>query len=174
MTGNLIVVYTDGGCRGNPGPGGWAYVMRYGDRYREAMGAEPTTTNNRMELTAVIEALSFLKSRLTTVQMAAQKNTISLPFWSQAPICIYTDSQYVRNGMTGWVERWKINGWKTAGKKPVQNRDLWERLDQLVSELHPSFEWIEGHSGNQDNERCDTLVHMAIDQMLAEREELQE
>jgi len=166
MTGETIVVYTDGGCRGNPGPGGWAYVMRYESRYREAMGAEPATTNNRMELTAVIEALSFLKSRIEEARLAARQKSALPPSWTQAEIHIFTDSQYVRNGMTAWIERWKKNGWKTSGRKPVLNRDLWEKLDALVSQLSPAFEWVEGHAGNPDNERCDALVQMAIDKML--------
>lgn len=169
MTAETIVIYTDGGCRGNPGPGGWAYVMRYGNRYREAMGAEPATTNNRMELTAVIEALSFIKLRIEEASLSARQKSAAPPAWIQAQIHVFTDSQYVRNGMTAWIERWKRNGWKTSDKKPVLNKDLWEKLDALVSELSVVFEWVEGHAGNPDNERCDALVQLAIDEMLNAR-----
>jgi ribonuclease HI len=184
MTNEGFTVYTDGGCRGNPGPGGWAYVMRYGDRYREAYGAEMTTTNNRMELTAVIKALSFLKKRreearslilspvwpsstnqLVTNELSIKKEG-KLPAWINAPIHVYTDSLYVKNGISIWLTTWKARGWKTAAKKPVMNQELWQALDYLCQELNPQFEWVEGHTGNADNERCDTLVQLAIKEIL--------
>jgi len=161
-----IVVYTDGGCKGNPGPGGWAYIMRFGERYREAWGGELQTTNNRMELTAVIRALSFLKERIDAVRASCIRRNIPLPAWVSAPIHISTDSMYVKNGISEWIHEWKKRGWKTAAKKSVMNRDLWETLDSLCSELNPQFEWVEGHAGNPDNERCDALVGQAVDELL--------
>lgn len=166
MNDTEITVYTDGGCKGNPGPGGWAYVMRYGDRYREASGAASDTTNNRMELTAVIEALSFLYMRRQAV--LARQGTEAAPAWADAPIRVFTDSQYVKKGITEWLKDWKQRGWKTAARKPVLNRELWERLDALCAVLEPSFEWVEGHAGNPDNERCDELVGLAIRTLLEE------
>jgi ribonuclease HI len=162
MTQQAIVIYTDGGCRGNPGPGGWAYVMRFGTRYREAWGAEPHTTNNRMELSAVINALSFLKERMDRARAASAARSAAPPAWVSADIHIFTDSMYVKKGISGWITDWKKRGWKTAAKKPVMNQDLWEKLDALCTELGPHFEWVEGHAGNPDNERCDSLVGLAI------------
>ncbi len=160
-----IIVYTDGGCKGNPGPGGWAYVMRFGDRYREDYGAEHATTNNRMELTAIIMALSFLDDRINSVRQAQLDGSSSRAPWTNAPINVFTDSLYVKNGITTWIIDWKKRGWKTAAKKPVMNQELWQRLDTLCQKLNPSFEWVEGHAGNADNERCDTLVGLAIEEL---------
>ncbi len=149
-----FIIHTDGGCSGNPGPGGWAYVMRYGDRLREDSGFAPETTNNKMELKAVIEALSYL----SMIRRDSRPNAA----WRSSPIRIHTDSQYVKNGITAWVSAWKARGWKTADKKPVKNQELWVVLDELVQELHPEFYWVEGHAGVPDNERCDALVQEAI------------
>jgi ribonuclease HI len=140
-------IYTDGGCSGNPGPGGWAYVIvQKTDRSETVLaqdcGGEPNTTNNRMELTAVIAALKTLK----TVSGAAQE------------AALFTDSQYVRNGITLWIRAWKQNSWRTSGKAPVKNRDLWTELDALASELSVHWEWVKGHAGNAYNERCDALA----------------
>lgn len=141
----MIEVFTDGGCIGNPGPGGWAFLVRDGSDYHEQSGAEPATTNNRMELRAVIEALTFL--------IAAGKSK---------GICLRTDSQYVKNGITQWIVNWKRNGWRTASKDPVKNKELWEQLDALVAKVDVRWEWVKGHAGVEDNERCDTLVGEAI------------
>ncbi|MCX7027005.1 MAG: ribonuclease HI [Spirochaetes bacterium] len=149
-----IIIHTDGGCSGNPGPGAWAYVMRFGERLREDSGYDPDTTNNRMELKAVIEALDFISSRRREVS-----GTVS---WLASPMCVVTDSQYVKNGVTLWLRDWKAKGWKTSGKKPVKNQELWIELDGLVTELKPSFAWVEGHAGELDNERCDALVRAKI------------
>ncbi len=150
-----IIIHTDGGCSGNPGPGGWAYVMRYGDRLREDSGCEADTTNNRMELRAVIEALRFIAGRLSEGEASGAS-------WAKASVLVFTDSQYVRNGVTKWVSGWKRNGWKTADKKPVKNRELWEDLDTLASSTGAQFHWVEGHAGVPDNERCDSLVQDRI------------
>jgi len=147
-------IFTDGGCSGNPGPGGWAYVIigEWGAGSGEPVviaenwGAEKSTTNNRMELAAVIAALEYL----APVQSSTEKATV------------YTDSQYVQKGMTIWVNDWKKKEWKTSGKKPVKNQDLWQRLDSLASELTISWIWVKGHAGNRYNERCDALTQKAI------------
>lgn len=157
-----IIVYTDGGCKGNPGPGGWAYVMRFGDRYRECKGADAATTNNKMELSAVIEALSFLNDRIDAVHHRRAGSAALGSPWTDAPIVVFTDSLYVKNGITSWIHDWKKRGWKTAAKKPVMNQELWQRLDLLCQKLTPRFEWVEGHAGNADNERCDELVGLAV------------
>jgi ribonuclease HI len=149
-----IIIHTDGGCSGNPGPGGWAYVMRYGERLREDSGFVAETTNNRMELQAVIEALAFLSSRRREAPYGSS--------WLDSPIQVLTDSQYVKNGVTQWLQGWKARGWKTADKKPVKNKDLWEILDTYAMELLPAFAWVEGHAGEPDNERCDALVQLKI------------
>lgn len=141
-----VTCYTDGGCHGNPGPGGWAYVLSFDGSYEEQYGHDPQTTNNRMELTAVIEALR------RTRQLQGEPRRLQ----------IYTDSQYVRNGITDWIVRWKRNGWMTAAKKPVKNKDLWQSLDGLAAQLHVSWHWVEGHAGVELNERCDELVQLAI------------
>jgi ribonuclease HI len=141
-----IDIYTDGACRGNPGPGGWAALLISGDHEREISGAETLTTNNRMELTAVIRALEALKR--------------------QVQASIYTDSQYVRKGVLEWMPQWKKRGWKTADKKPVKNQDLWQALDDLVQRHELEWHWVKGHSGNAGNERVDALANRAIDAMI--------
>lgn len=156
-----FIIHTDGGCSGNPGPGAWAYVMRYGDRLREDSGFEPATTNNRMELRAVIEALTFVLERRRSVNsspLSLGTGKAFSPEWLEAPVAVFTDSQYVKNGITAWISGWKARGWKTADKKPVKNQEMWMRLDMLVQELNPAFYWVEGHAGDPDNERCDALV----------------
>ena len=148
-------IYTDGGCSGNPGPGGWAYVMVLktfqGDTViAEALGAEAETTNNRMELLAVISALKAVK-------------TLELPQGDlPRQMVVHTDSQYVQRGITGWIHTWKRNSWRTSDKKPVKNQDLWMELDSLAGGLALSWEWVKGHAGNRYNERCDALTQEAI------------
>jgi ribonuclease HI len=141
----VIEIYTDGACRGNPGPGGWAALLIMGDNEKEMNGAEALTTNNRMELTAVIRALEALKRPVQA--------------------CIYTDSEYVRRGITEWVRSWKQRGWRTADKKPVKNQDLWQRLDELVAAHRLDWQWVKGHSGVPGNERVDRLANEAIDSL---------
>jgi len=141
-----VQIFTDGACRGNPGPGGWGALLRYGDVEKELRGALPDTTNNRMELTAAIMALEALKRPCT--------------------VMLTTDSQYVKNGVTLWLQDWKRRGWKTADKKPVKNIDLWQQLDAAVSRHQVTWHWVEGHSGHTENERADLLANMAIDEML--------
>ena len=141
-----VEIYTDGACRGNPGPGGWAALLIAGTNEREISGAETLTTNNRMELTAVIRALEALKRPV-------QGN-------------LYTDSQYVRKGVLEWMPQWKARGWKTADKKPVKNQDLWQALDDLVKRHELEWHWVKGHSGNAGNERVDELANRAIDAMI--------
>jgi ribonuclease HI len=133
-----VDIYTDGACSGNPGPGGWGVVMRYKGRERELSGGEPATTNNRMELTAAIAALEALKRPV--------------------PVCIHTDSTYLKDGITRWIHRWKTNGWKTASKKPVKNADLWRRLEQALGEHQVEWRWVKGHAGHPENERADQLA----------------
>ncbi len=140
-----VDIYTDGACRGNPGPGGWAALLLFGEHEREISGADPATTNNRMELTAVIRAIEALKR-----PVAAK---------------IYTDSQYVRQGVLEWMPNWKARGWKTADKKPVKNQDLWQQLDALLPAHQLEWHWVKGHSGNPGNERVDELANRAIDAM---------
>jgi ribonuclease HI len=142
-----VEIYTDGACRGNPGPGGWAALLLAGGHEREISGAEAQTTNNRMELTAVIRALEALKRPVEGA--------------------IYTDSQYVRQGVLEWMPNWKARGWKTADKKPVKNQDLWQALDVLVARHRLDWHWVKGHSGNVGNERVDALANRAIDALLA-------
>ena len=143
----MIEIYTDGACRGNPGPGGWAALLRMGDHERELSGAEPLTTNNRMELLAVIRALEALKR-----SVAAR---------------LYTDSEYVRRGVSEWLPGWKARGWRTADKKPVKNQDLWQRLDELAMNHRIEWHWVPAHSGVPDNERVDRLASAAIDALQA-------
>jgi ribonuclease HI len=141
-----VEIYTDGACRGNPGPGGWAALLIFGDAERELFGGEPATTNNRMELTAVIRALEALKRPVRGH--------------------VYTDSQYVRQGVLEWLANWKARGWKTADKKPVKNQDLWQELDVLAQRHNLEWHWVKGHSGNVGNERVDELANRAIDAIL--------
>lgn len=140
-----VEIYTDGACRGNPGPGGWGVLLRAGSRERELWGGEPETTNNRMELTAAIRALEALKRRCA--------------------VALYTDSQYVRQGITSWLADWKARGWRTADKKPVANRDLWQRLDELAAEHDVEWHWVRGHAGHPENERADRLANRGIDEL---------
>ncbi len=142
-----VVIYSDGACRGNPGPGGWGAVLRHGASVRELSGAVPQTTNNRMELQAVIEALRALKRRVSAD--------------------VHTDSQYVRKGITEWLPSWKARGWRTADRKPVKNQDLWEELEALAAGHQLRWHWVKGHAGVPDNERCDQLANDAIDAMQA-------
>jgi ribonuclease HI len=143
----VVEIYTDGACRGNPGPGGWAALLTLGEREKEISGAENPTTNNRMELQAVIGALQALKRPVE--------------------VRLYTDSQYVRRGMLEWVPQWKARGWKTADKKPVKNQDLWELLDAQAARHRIEWHWVPGHAGVPGNERVDALANAAIDAMLA-------
>ena len=143
---NQIEIYTDGACKGNPGPGGWGALLRSGTTQKELYGGEPSTTNNRMELTAVIRALEALKR-----SVAAR---------------VYTDSEYVRRGITEWMPNWKARGWRTADRKPVKNQDLWEQLDAAAARHDIEWKWVKGHSGVPGNERVDALANAAIDAML--------
>ncbi|UCC57003.1 MAG: ribonuclease HI [Gammaproteobacteria bacterium] len=140
------LIYTDGACRGNPGPGGWGAILRYNDHEKSLYGAEPLTTNNRMELMAAIQALESLKR--------------------PCKVRLTTDSQYVQKGITEWMANWKKRGWKTAARKPVKNADLWVRLDTAVAEHDIQWEWVRGHSGHPENELADTLANQAIDELL--------
>ncbi|MDG2091048.1 MAG: ribonuclease HI [Gammaproteobacteria bacterium] len=140
----VITIYTDGACRGNPGPGGWGALLEYGDKQRTLHGGEDPSTNNRMELTAVIKALEVLKSK--------------------CQIELYTDSKYVLKGITEWLPNWKKRNWLTASKKPVQNVDLWKELDALVPEHEINWHWVKGHSGDRGNEMADQLANKGIDE----------
>lgn len=140
-----VTIHTDGGCEGNPGPGGWAAVLRHGQHVREIAGAEPATTNNRMELRAAIEALHALKE--------------------PCAVNLFTDSEYLRNGITAWIKGWKARGWVTKDKKPVKNADLWRELDTACVRHHVTWGWLKGHAGHADNERCDVLARDAIRQL---------
>ena len=142
----FIEIFTDGACRGNPGPGGWGALLRYGGRERELSGAAAQTTNNRMELTAAIKALEALTE--------------------PCRISLTTDSNYVKNGIMQWIGDWKRRGWRTAAKRPVKNRDLWQRLDELALRHEIEWRWVKGHSGHAENERVDALANKAIDALL--------
>jgi len=137
-----VEIFTDGACSGNPGPGGWAAILRSGDQEKELSGGEPATTNNRMELTAAIEGLKSLKRR--------------------SPVILHTDSRYVMDGAEKWLANWKKNGWKTADKKPVKNDDLWRALDAAMAGHAVEWRWVRGHSGHVENERADALARAAI------------
>lgn len=142
-----VVIYTDGACSGNPGPGGWGVWLRYGEHERELYGGEAQTTNNRMELMAAIKALESLTRRV--------------------PVVLHTDSSYVRNGITSWVHGWKRRGWRTADKKPVKNVDLWQRLEALAAEHEVEWKWVRGHSGDEGNEHADELARRGRDEAAA-------
>jgi len=138
-----VVVYTDGACKGNPGPGGWGALLRWKGHEKELFGGELDTTNNRMELTAVIQALSALKSR--------------------REVAVYTDSVYVKDGITKWIHGWKQRGWRTADKKPVKNVELWQRLEALAAQHDVQWHWVRGHDGDPGNERADALANRGVD-----------
>jgi ribonuclease HI len=141
-----VEIHTDGACRGNPGPGGWGALLRTGGREKEIWGSELSTTNNRMELTAAIRALEALKK----------------PCRVEA----YTDSEYVRRGISEWIADWKRRGWRTADRKPVKNLDLWQRLDELAAMHDVRWHWVRGHAGHADNERADQLANRGLDELL--------
>ncbi len=141
-----IEIFTDGACRGNPGPGGWGVLLRYGKHEKTLYGADALTTNNRMELTAAIQALFSLKE--------------------PCKIDLYTDSQYVQKGIAEWIHAWKKKQWKKADNKPIKNVDLWQALDQEVSRHHVTWHWVRGHSGHPENELADALANQAIDEWL--------
>ena len=137
-----VKIFTDGACSGNPGPGGWGAILRYGETERELSGGEADTTNNRMELTAAIEALNALKR--------------------PCDIVLTTDSTYVKDGITSWIDGWKKRGWKNSQKKPVKNEDLWKALDEARSRHTVEWKWVKGHAGHAENERCDELARLAM------------
>ncbi len=137
-----VLIHTDGACSGNPGPGGWGVLLEFGDRDKELCGGEAKTTNNRMELRAAIEALSALKRSCL--------------------VDLYTDSQYVRQGITRWIHKWKRNGWRTAARKPVKNADLWTVLDEQLRRHNVKWHWIKGHAGHERNERADSLARQGM------------
>lgn len=142
-----VIIYTDGACRGNPGPGGWGAILFYGEHEKILSGAETDTTNNRMELMAAIQALSAMKE--------------------SCRIDIHTDSQYVQKGINEWLRNWKKNNWKTAAKQPVKNVDLWQQLDELANRHQITWHWVKGHSGHPQNELADEVANQAIDALLA-------
>ena len=142
---DIVTIYTDGACRGNPGPGGWGVLLRIKDKEKELWGGETPTTNNRMELTAVIEALGALKRPVK--------------------VHVHTDSQYVIKGISEWIFGWKKNGWKTSDKKPVKNADLWQKLDTLRQPHQVQWFWVKGHAGHPGNERADALANRGIDEL---------
>lgn len=140
-----VTIYTDGACSGNPGPGGWGALLQYKGRELELCGGEPDTTNNRMELMAVIQGLAALKRR--------------------SPVLLVTDSKYVMQGMQQWLAGWKKRGWKTAGNQPVKNQDLWQRLDELVQQHDVKWQWVAGHTGHPGNERADQLANQGVEEV---------
>ena len=141
-----VYLFTDGACKGNPGAGGWGVLLRYGGHEKELFGGEAQTTNNRMELTAVLSGLK----------------TLNRP----CDVVICTDSQYVKNGMENWIHNWKKNGWKTAGRQPVKNADLWQQLDEQVARHRVRWQWVKGHAGHAGNERADALANRGVEQAL--------
>jgi ribonuclease HI len=144
-----VTIHTDGACSGNPGPGGWGAILSFNGRERELKGGEAHTTNNRMELTAAIEALEALKR--------------------SCAVDLHTDSEYLRNGITQWIKKWKRNGWRTADRKPVKNVDLWQRLDTALARHEVHWHWVKGHSGHDLNERADELARAAIAELRARK-----
>ncbi len=142
MAKQRVEIFTDGACSGNPGPGGWGVVLRWNGVEKELSGGEPKTTNNRMEMMAAIKALESLKRAV--------------------PVDLYTDSTYVRDGITKWLPGWKANGWKTAAKKPVKNQDLWQRLEAALPDHDIKWHWVKGHAGHPENERADELARSGI------------
>ena len=143
---NTVKIYTDGACKGNPGPGGWGAILKYGKSEKEINGFQSNTTNNIMELTAVIEALKLLSR--------------------SCQIIITTDSNYVKDGITKWIHNWKLKGWKTANRKSVKNKELWIKLDELTKEHKITWKWVKGHSGHPENERADELANQAIESAI--------
>ena len=141
-----VEIYTDGACLGNPGPGGWGAILIYNEHQKEISGGEKETTNNRMEIRAVIEALRILKK--------------------SSKITVYTDSIYVKDGITKWISAWKKNGWRTSDKKPVKNDDLWKRLDELAQQHDIEWLWVKGHAGHEGNERADQLANRGVESVL--------
>ena len=141
-----VIIYTDGACRGNPGPGGWGALIRLDAIEKEIFGGQYNTTNNQMELTAAIEGLAALKERCS--------------------VELYTDSKYVMDGITQWIQNWKKNNWRTAAKKDVKNKELWQKLDQLISQHQVQWHWVKGHSGDAGNETADLLANKGIDSIL--------
>ena len=139
---SVVRIYTDGACKGNPGPGGWGALLKFGAREKELFGGEPETTNNRMELTAVIRALETLTRRCR--------------------VEVYTDSQYVQKGISEWLSNWKRRGWRAADRKPVKNQDLWQRLDELTGKHEIRWHWVKGHAGHPENERADGLANRGV------------
>ena len=160
MTTAKIKLYTDGACSQNPGPGGWAFVMILKDLYGaqddqellRGSGGEKLTTNNRMELMAVIQALTAYQKKI-------------LPEYAGYPLTLHTDSQYVQQGISSWIKKWKLNGWRTAAREPVKNQDLWQQLDALAAQLSLEWMWVKGHAGNRYNELCDSLAVEASKRM---------
>jgi ribonuclease HI len=148
-TTEAVKIYADGACKGNPGPGGWGAILQYGGKEKEIFGGEPQTTNNRMELTAVIRALEALTK--------------------PSRIEVYTDSQYVQKGISEWLRDWRRRGWKTADKKPVKNRELWEELDRLQAQHRITWHWVRGHAGHPENERADRLANRGVDSLQSSR-----
>ena len=142
----IVEIYTDGACRGNPGVGGWGALLRFGNVERTIKGAERNTTNNRMELMAAIEALAALKRKIR--------------------VNLYTDSKYLKNGITQWLPQWRSRNWKTASRRPVKNVDLWQRLEQLAAEHEVHWAWVRGHAGDPGNEAADRLANEAIDDLI--------
>ena len=143
-----VEAFTDGACRGNPGPGGWGVVLKSGTHVKELHGGEPATTNNRMELTAAIEALAAMKR--------------------PCRVALYTDSTYVRSGITEWLPAWRARGWRTAGRKPVKNQDLWQALSAQAERHEVSWHWIKGHAGHPENERADELANQGLEARLSD------
>ena len=147
MTEPVVEIHADGACKGNPGRGGWGAILIFGGKRKELHGGEAATTNNRMELTAVIEGLAALKKR--------------------SRVSVFTDSQYVQKGISEWIHSWKKRGWRTADKKPVKNEDLWRRLDELASGHSVEWHWVKGHAGHPENERADALANLGCERMAA-------
>ena len=150
MSAGKVVIYTDGACSGNPGPGGWGAILKFGDHEKEISGGDAHTTNNRMELMAAISALEALKR--------------------PCKVELHTDSQYVQQGISTWIKQWKRNGWRTADKKPVKNTDLWQRLDTALAHHDVDWRWVRGHVGHEMNERADRLAVAAIEKFRAMQE----
>jgi ribonuclease HI len=149
VSGETVTIFTDGACSGNPGPGGWAAILRYGETEKELSGGEALTTNNRMELRAAIEALAALRRPVK--------------------VALCTDSDYLRQGITAWIHRWKKNGWRTADRKPVKNAELWQALDALIGRHEVDWHWVRGHAGHPENERADALARLAMKPYLKKK-----